>query len=172
MFRQPSWSLCAVLWLLGSACDSVLGLTEFRSASDAISQGQCSLQQQCPGSADSPDAKYCTARQSCRVLRSQDCTVVAGPERDDDAVLIGSLFEARGGMDASELARQNAARLAVDEINEGGGIPTRVRAMRGLYCSSLAMRATTPCARQSTWSTSAQSPSSVRRTTCTRAMSR
>jgi branched-chain amino acid transport system substrate-binding protein len=59
----------------------------------------------------------------CVPLLSEDCTTVTGDYLDDRAIVIGSLFSTRGSQGATNLPRQQAAMLAVEEINRAGGIP-------------------------------------------------
>jgi len=63
-----------------------------------------------------------TAEKRCADLRSVDCPTVTG-ELVDDAVLMGSLFSTKGSQAATNLPRQNSATLAVEEINNYGGVP-------------------------------------------------
>lgn len=58
----------------------------------------------------------------CVALTSEDCTVVTGDPSDDRAVLIASLLSTTGAQAATNLARQQAAIMAVEEINAPGGI--------------------------------------------------
>ncbi len=61
----------------------------------------------------------------CVQLTSEDCTVVTGNYLDDDAVLIASLLSTTGAQAATNLPRQQAAIMAVEQINStsaSGGI--------------------------------------------------
>jgi hypothetical protein len=58
-------------------------------------------------------------------LQSEDCTRLEGPERDPQALVIASMFATSGADSAVELSRQRAVQLAVEEINDRGGIPAR-----------------------------------------------
>lgn len=85
-----------------------------------------------------PDAAGCTTHKQCATadasmvcvpsvgkctdLRSVDCPTVTG-EITDDSVVIASLFSTKGSQAATNLPRQNSAALAVDEVNNYGGVP-------------------------------------------------
>lgn len=59
----------------------------------------------------------------CIELLSEDCNHIAGDYRDDDAVIIGTLLSTAGAQSATNLQRQQAAALAIEQINTVGGIP-------------------------------------------------
>jgi len=61
----------------------------------------------------------------CVQLTSEDCTTITGNYMDDSAVLIASLGATTGAQAATNLARQQSAMMAVEEINASnasGGI--------------------------------------------------
>jgi ABC-type branched-subunit amino acid transport system substrate-binding protein len=61
----------------------------------------------------------------CVQLTSEDCKVVTGDYTDDKAVLIASLLATTGAQAATNIPRQQAAMMAVEEINASnasGGI--------------------------------------------------
>jgi ABC-type branched-subunit amino acid transport system substrate-binding protein len=61
----------------------------------------------------------------CVQLTSEDCSFVTGNYMDDNAVLIASLLSTTGAQAATNLSRQQAAMMAVEEINASsasGGI--------------------------------------------------
>jgi hypothetical protein len=60
----------------------------------------------------------------CVQLTSEDCTVVTGDYTDDHAVLIASLLQTTGIASATNLPRQQATIMAVEQINSitSGGI--------------------------------------------------
>jgi ABC-type branched-subunit amino acid transport system substrate-binding protein len=53
----------------------------------------------------------------CVQLTSEDCATVTGDPHNDRAILIGSLLSTTGAAAATNLARQQAAIMAVEEIN-------------------------------------------------------
>jgi ABC-type branched-subunit amino acid transport system substrate-binding protein len=116
---QRTLALCGLLCV--SACDSVLGLSEFsvHGTPDAGSATQaCTSNRDCRGAAD-----HCvTALRRCAALDSADCRIVTGPTQAEDAILIGSLLSIDGA--PANLARQQSAVLAVEEINAAGGVPS------------------------------------------------
>ena len=64
----------------------------------------------------------------CVALESEDCKTLTGNPMEspvtvpDDAVVIASLLSTTGAQGATNLARQQAAMMAVEEINKSGGI--------------------------------------------------
>lgn len=61
----------------------------------------------------------------CVQLTSDDCSVVTGDYLDDDAILIASLLSTTGAQSSTNIPRQQAAIMAVEEINSSnasGGI--------------------------------------------------
>ncbi len=61
--------------------------------------------------------------QRCEPLLSEDCDVVTGDYTDDRAILLGSLFSTKGPQSATNIPRQQAAALAIEQINAVGGVP-------------------------------------------------
>jgi ABC-type branched-subunit amino acid transport system substrate-binding protein len=59
----------------------------------------------------------------CVRLLSEDCTTITGDYTNDDAIVIGSMFSTTGAQATTNLARQQSAILAVEEINAAGGVP-------------------------------------------------
>jgi ABC-type branched-subunit amino acid transport system substrate-binding protein len=53
----------------------------------------------------------------CVQLTSEDCTTVTGDYTDDKSIVIGSLMATTGAQAATNLPRQQAAIMAVEEIN-------------------------------------------------------
>ncbi|AKV03044.1 Branched-chain amino acid ABC transporter, amino acid-binding protein [Labilithrix luteola] len=60
----------------------------------------------------------------CVKLKSDLCPNVLGAADDDDAIFFGTLLSLTGANASSGLNRQNSVQLAVDEINNAGGIPS------------------------------------------------
>jgi branched-chain amino acid transport system substrate-binding protein len=59
----------------------------------------------------------------CVELLTDDCNEITGDYRDDNAILLGTLFSTVGAQSAMNLQRQHSATLAAEEINNVGGIP-------------------------------------------------
>jgi ABC-type branched-subunit amino acid transport system substrate-binding protein len=59
----------------------------------------------------------------CVNLLTEDCTEVFGDYRDNDAIILGTLFSLVGAQRAMNLERQRSATLAAEQINAVGGIP-------------------------------------------------
>jgi branched-chain amino acid transport system substrate-binding protein len=61
--------------------------------------------------------------QRCAKLLSEDCTTITGDYTNDRAIILGSLFSTMGAQAATNLPRQQAATLAIEQINAVGGVP-------------------------------------------------
>jgi len=68
----------------------------------------------------------------CVQLTSDDCKVITGSPTSEDAILIGSLFNITGSQAAANFPRQDAAIMAVSEINSVGGIVAQAGRKRPL----------------------------------------
>jgi ABC-type branched-subunit amino acid transport system substrate-binding protein len=108
-----------------TACEAVLGLDEFsvvqQTDGDLVSGRSCTAHSDC---GDTEAQHRCVrALGRCAPLRTEDCTVVAGPDRDDRALWIGMLASSSGAQLRANAARQASAVIAVDSINASGGVP-------------------------------------------------
>jgi ABC-type branched-subunit amino acid transport system substrate-binding protein len=86
---------------------------------DCATNDECSTRLSAPGVCVQDPVGHCVQ------LTSEDCSVVTGDYRDDRAVLIASLLSTTGAQSATNLPRQQAAIMAVEEINASnasGGI--------------------------------------------------
>lgn len=107
------------------ACESVLGLDEFsvvqQTGGDQVSGRSCTTHRDCGDS----DVQHRCVRSlgRCAPLRTEDCTVIAGPDRDDRALWIGMLSSTSGAQSRANVARQASAVIAVETINASGGVP-------------------------------------------------
>jgi ABC-type branched-subunit amino acid transport system substrate-binding protein len=73
---------------------------------------------------EGPVAAVCIKpEQRCAALLSEDCDVVTGDYTDDRAIILGSLFSTKGAQAATNIPRQQAAALAIEQINAVGGVP-------------------------------------------------
>lgn len=119
MSGRGLWALG--LTLLAAGCANILGIEDRVLATDGGGSG-CTSNSQCAV----PDASFvCVLPEGrCADLRSEDCQTVTGEPIPDKAIVIGSLFSTTGSQAATNIARQNAAALAVEEINVFGGVPT------------------------------------------------
>jgi ABC-type branched-subunit amino acid transport system substrate-binding protein len=105
---------------------------------DALPGGECVTNQDCidkftadppdigaAGAApDGPVAAVCIKpEQRCAALLSEDCNSITGDYTNDNAIIIGSLFSTKGPQAATNIPRQQAAALAVEQVNAVGGIP-------------------------------------------------
>ena len=59
----------------------------------------------------------------CEPLLSEDCHTVTGDYLNDRAIILGSLFSTMGAQAATNIPRQQAAALAIEQINAVGGVP-------------------------------------------------
>lgn len=59
----------------------------------------------------------------CVALLSEDCDTITGNYLEERSIFIGSLFSTKGATAATNIQRQQAAMLGVEQINTGGGIP-------------------------------------------------
>lgn len=118
--------------LMSSACNSVAGLEDYSVGSDADANAAalCETNAQCTNAATSEAATGATvpavcvkSTGKCVALATQDCKTITGNPLDDNAVIIGSLFSTTGQQAATNLQRQQSAMLAVNQINDVGGIP-------------------------------------------------
>ena len=143
--RFARFALLPVLCGVGSAgCNSVLGLNDLTISETTGSGGaggdgggvphECDTNQQCidrftasdggTGPDDGVVAAVCVKpAYKCAPLRSQDCATVTGDFRNDNAIVIGSIFQTTGAQSATNLARQKSAMMAVNLVNEAGGVP-------------------------------------------------
>lgn len=130
-----AWSVAPVsvviTWLTLSGCHELLGLNEFDlqqgPAGSGVPAYVCRSHSECPGPTGHPAATFCTTKRRCAQLQSEDCSPLTGGELDPHALVVGSMFATSGADAVVELARQRAVQLAVEEINEHGGIPARDR---------------------------------------------
>jgi ABC-type branched-subunit amino acid transport system substrate-binding protein len=60
----------------------------------------------------------------CQKLLSEDCRSFTGDYLEDRAILLGSLFSIKGTQAATNVPRQQAAALAIEQINAVGGVPS------------------------------------------------
>lgn len=97
--------------------------------------GECATNQECTDKA-SAEAKgiadangvvaaVCILPEGrCAQLLSEDCDTITGEYTNDRAIVLGSLFSTKGAQAATNLQRQQAAALAIEQINAVGGVPS------------------------------------------------
>lgn len=101
--------------------------------------GECTTNKQCTDKAtqnaaeigaggagdDGPVAAVCIQPEGrCATLLSEDCTTITGDYLNDRAIILGSLFSTTGAQAATNIPRQQAAALAIEQINAVGGVPS------------------------------------------------
>ncbi|HYJ07848.1 MAG TPA: ABC transporter substrate-binding protein [Polyangiaceae bacterium] len=87
-----------------------------QDAADTGAGGEASIDGVVPAVCIMPEGR-------CETLLSEDCDAVTGDYLNDRAILIGSLFSTKGPQAATNIPRQQAAALAVEQINDVGGVP-------------------------------------------------
>ena len=139
-----SLSVCSLLFAVaaGSGCTvfnheiaaKVSACTTNAECTDMLSAGGATP---VPGMCIHDDAPHCVQ------VTSPDCSIVTGDPNDDNAILIASLLSTTGAQAATNISRQQAAMLAVQEINSSGGIlqstaPGDARKLVMVSCDELA----------------------------------
>ena len=101
----------------------------------AAIRGECTTNQQCTDLAtraaiengaalDTVVPAVCIKPENrCETLLSEDCDAITGDYTNDRAIILGSLFSTKGAQAATNLPRQQAAALAIEQINAVGGVP-------------------------------------------------
>lgn len=126
-----------------------IGATHGAGASNAVDGGEagdgpvfvgeCTTNQQCTDKysklaaemggaggegSDGVVAAVCVQPEArCAPLLSEDCRTITGDYLNDRAIILGSLFSIMGAQAATNLPRQQAAALAIEQINAVGGVP-------------------------------------------------
>lgn len=119
--------------LTGIACNSIVGLDDFsvqEAPSSSNQVGECTKNQECvdratarAGGSEEVPAVCVKPEGRCVELLTEDCNVVTGDYKDDDSIVLGSLFSTTGAQSATNIPRQQSAMLAIEEINKVGGVP-------------------------------------------------
>ncbi len=121
-------------------CNSVIGLSDLEVETTKTSEETSTEPQEteeekvCSSHADCTESLtaegdgdevlgVCLGGEKCVPLLSEDCTMVTGDPTDDHAIFIGSMFSITGPTAPTNLARQQSAALAVEQINDIGGVP-------------------------------------------------
>ncbi len=102
--------------------------------------GECTTNQQCIDKSSANSAKtgaggsggenagvvpaVCVKPEGrCAPLLSEDCHTITGDYSNNRAIILGSLFSTIGAQAATNIPRQQAAALAIEQINMVGGVP-------------------------------------------------
>ena len=103
--------------------------------SGEVEQGDCTTNQECTdrfsgeamgeGGATGvvPGACIKTPIAHCVKLLSADCDAITGDYTNNQAIFVGSLFSTKGPTAGTNLQRQQAAALGIEQINVAGGVP-------------------------------------------------
>jgi branched-chain amino acid transport system substrate-binding protein len=122
---------------VGTAGDVVNPSDEGGAAGEAPFVGECKTNQDCTdklsknaaeigagGDAGGTVAAVCLKPEyRCAPLLSEDCNGITGDYLNDRAIILGSLFSTKGTQAATNIPRQQAAALAIEQINAVGGVP-------------------------------------------------
>lgn len=103
--------------------------------------GECTTHAECTerlsrAGTDVPAACVQQPVAHCVPLLSEDCTVVTGNHLSERAIFIGSLLSTTGSQGSTNLARQESAALAVEQVNASGGVPSATGEPRPLVLVS------------------------------------
>jgi ABC-type branched-subunit amino acid transport system substrate-binding protein len=108
-------------------CNNLIKLNEFSVVEKAPDAGPVEVQKECLVNSDcSLDGGYGYCQQpagTCVPILTEECDLITGDPNAEGAVLIGSLFSTKGAQGATNIQRQQAAILAVEQVNQAGGIP-------------------------------------------------
>lgn len=117
--------------LLG--CNSMIGLDELQLEpieTNAEQEAECTSNVECSEilskdqGSDAPIPAACVKPEGrCVPLLTEHCDTITGDYRDPRAIFLGSLFSTKGAQAATNLARQQSAALAIEQINDVGGVP-------------------------------------------------
>lgn len=149
----PSHGMSLLLLAALVGCNAISGLDEFKTGAAyqppatlqpqgivggaAAEEFVCSTNRECSdrltaaGSSKPTPAVCLRAERRCARLTSEDCREVTGDFLNDDAIIIASLFSTTGPQATTNQHRQQAASLAVSEVNAAGGIPAGRTSARG-----------------------------------------
>jgi ABC-type branched-subunit amino acid transport system substrate-binding protein len=120
--------VCLVATLGG--CDVFDADLERRILDGGESTGPRECEQH-PDCADRGEGVACTPDGRCVALANEHCEPVVG-ELGANAIVLGSLFSLTGAQAQTNLPRAQSAALAIEEINEVGGVPGTGSAKRPL----------------------------------------
>ena len=131
--RPPSGprARLALLPLLGvlAACnvfdeslESRVVSAEAGAATASIAPVECRTHAECAGRPNGPSA--CVKPEGrCVPLKSDVCPTITGDLSSDDAIVLGSLLSVSGAQAMTNLPRQQSVILAIEAINNVGGVP-------------------------------------------------
>ncbi|HYQ40491.1 MAG TPA: ABC transporter substrate-binding protein [Polyangiaceae bacterium] len=102
-----------------------------------VDKGDCSTNQECTdrfsegavgtgeagGAGVIPGACIKKPVPHCVKLLTEDCDGITGDYTNNQAIFVGSLFSTKGPTAATNLPRQQAAALGIEQINMAGGVP-------------------------------------------------
>jgi ABC-type branched-subunit amino acid transport system substrate-binding protein len=128
--KRASTAFGILVALMSSNCNTLIKLNEFEVVANNSDTGvppqvdtrECSANSEC--TAFGAGGGYCQLPEgTCVPLLSEDCTTVTGNPSGKNTLVIGSLFSTKGAQAATNLQRQQAAILAVEQVGAIGGIP-------------------------------------------------
>ncbi len=113
-----------------SACNSVIGLNDLQVDDSPVAPAEeCETNAECieklSAGAGMETLGVCVKPEGkCVALLSEDCDTITGDPRQENVIVLGSLFSTKGAQAETNKQRQQSAMLAVTEINSLGGIPS------------------------------------------------
>jgi ABC-type branched-subunit amino acid transport system substrate-binding protein len=148
-FRKTNLSdvvLVLAFSVTGAGCNSLTKLDAYKvapsntntdSSAACVSNAKCTDEATAAAGSSEPVAAVCVQGSGrCVQLLSEDCDAVTGDYTSEDAIVIGSLFSTKGAQAATNLQRQQSAMLAVNQINDVGGVPSASGSPRELVLVS------------------------------------
>jgi ABC-type branched-subunit amino acid transport system substrate-binding protein len=130
----------------GAGCNSLTKLDAYKvtpsttgtdSSAACVSNAACTEEATRAAGSSAPVAAVCVQGSGrCVKLLSEDCDAITGDYTTEDAIVIGSLFSTKGAQAATNLQRQQSAMLAVNQINDVGGVPSASGSPRELVLVS------------------------------------
>ncbi len=133
MAQLSSWPMLTGACLLAtiSGCDVFDANLERRiAAGDAGSAGPHECEQH-PDCAYQGEDVACTPDFRCVPLANEQCAPVVG-ELGTNAIVLGSLFSLTGAQAQTNLPRAQSVALAIEEVNNVGGVPSEGSSKRPL----------------------------------------
>ncbi|AKV00991.1 Branched-chain amino acid ABC transporter, amino acid-binding protein [Labilithrix luteola] len=109
------------------ACDGVFDVSRYHVVDDAVingadAGGEGGAAPSCTVNADCV-AEYSVCRKNkCVSLQSEDCARIVGDYKNDNAIVVGSLFPTAGDDQSTGLPMQNAIEVAIEDFRKAGNV--------------------------------------------------
>jgi branched-chain amino acid transport system substrate-binding protein len=127
-----SAKLVLLFAVTSSACNSLTKLDAYSVGPDTatdqepvcVSNARCTDEATAAAATGAAVAAVCVQSSGkCVKLLTEDCDAITGDHLNDDSIVIASLFSTKGAQAATNIQRQQSAMLAVNQINDVGGVP-------------------------------------------------